>query len=152
MQSSCGSGALRLLYICAMKCMKYSNGGGVDRPKRRGKGSSLPAASASIDFTSGFASEGPKPSSCKGDAAPESGASGGGSGITVNRGSSGNSRAGQQSGTLSSKKRLDSKRVISVKEMARKREREQKQMMRAMKRSNKPQSNPRTLGTTSSFN
>lgn len=146
MQSSCGSGALRLLYICTMKCMKYSNGGGVDRPKRRSKGS--PAASqTSVNFASG-----PIPSSCKGDAAPESGAAGGGSGITVNRGSSGNSRASQQAGTLSSKKQLDNKRVISVKEMARKKEKEQKQMMRAMKRSKKPQSNPRTLGVTSSFN
>ena len=131
-----------------MKCMKYNNGGGVDRPRRRGKGSPAAAAQASINF----ASEGPKPSSCKGDAAPESGAAGGGSGITVNRGSSGNSRASQQAGTLSSKKQLDNKRVISVKEMARKREKEEKQMMRAMKRSKKPQSNPRTLGVTSSFN
>ncbi len=144
MQSSCGSGALCLLYICAMKCMKYSNGGGVDRPKRRGIGSS---AAAPVNFNE---TSGKTPRSCNPDA-PSNTAAAGGSGITVNAVVRSSSDAGQKAGTLSSKKRLDSNRVISVKEMARQKEKEQKRRMRAVKRSGKPQSNPRNLGTTVDF-
>lgn len=149
MQSSCGSGALCLLYICAMKCMKYSNGGGIDRPKRRGKGSSLPASS-SINFGSDSNGSSPSSPTCKPGYRPATAVSG--SHITAGRAVSSNGHKPSEVGSIGNKKQLDRSRVISAKEMARKKERDQKKNMRAMRRSGKPQSNPRTLGTTSSFN
>ena len=128
--------------------MKYSNGGGVDRPKRRGKGSSLPAAS-SINFGSDSNGSSPSSPTCKPGYRPATAVSG--SHITAGRAVSSNGHKPSEVGSIGSKKRLDSNRVISVKEMARQKEKEQKRRMRAVKRSGKPQSNPRNLGTTVDF-
>jgi hypothetical protein len=101
-----------------MKAVKCQDGGSLG-PKRKKKG----APQASLNF----APEGPIPNSCKGDRAPATGAAAGGSGITVNRGSSGNSRASQQAGTLGSKKQFDRGRVVTAKALERQREKKAKQ-------------------------
>lgn len=132
-----------------MKCMKYDNGGGIDRPRLRRRNAVI-QPSSSVNFGDpAIGNDAPR--SCNPNA-PANTPMTIGSGITVNKGGTGDSMAHQKAGELSSKRQLDSRRVISVKEMARKKEKERKQMMRAMRRSDKPQSNPRTLGPTSSFN
>jgi hypothetical protein len=103
---------------------KYMDGGA--GPKRKKKGA-IPAASG-IDFTSGFASEGPAPQTCR-DSGTCTGAAAGGSGITVNRGSSGNSRSTQKAGTLSNKKQLGRGRVVTPKEMERNERRQERRSM-----------------------
>jgi len=127
--------------------MKYSDGGVVDRPKK--KRGSLPVAS-SINFGSDSGGGGSIPRSCNPNA-PNNTAAAGGSGITVNKAGKSCSRADQKAGTLSSKRQFDRSRMVSAREMQRQKEREQKKNMRARKRSDKPQSNPRTLGVTHSF-
>lgn len=132
-----------------MKCMKYNNGGEIDRPRGRRKNAAI-QPSSSINFSGGDKGEA-VPRSCNPNA-PANTAAAGGSGITINKGGVGGSRSSQKPGSIGNKKQLDSRRVISVQEMAKKRAKERKQMMRAMRRSDKPQSNPRTLGPTPSFN
>ena len=102
---------------------KYMNGG--EGPKRKKKGAVPPASG--IDFTSGFY-EGPAPKTCR-ESGTCTGAAAGGSGITVNKGSSGNSRSTQQAGTLSNKKQLGRGRVVTPKEMERNERRQERRSM-----------------------
>jgi hypothetical protein len=113
-----------------MKAIKCQDGASIG-PKRKKKGA-IPMAS-SINF--GDSGEGSsKPRSCNPDA-PDNTASAGGSGITVNKGGSGNSRANQKAGTLSSKKQLNRSRVLTPKELERQREKNARQEKRDKARS-----------------
>ena len=74
------------------------------------------------------------PRSCNPNA-PKNTAGSVGSGITVNKGGKGNSRADQKAATLSSKKQFDRSRALTPKELERLKEKKAKQAKREEARS-----------------